>query len=268
MANPEIQIAKPEIRVAAGKGRPVREWVPSCFLVMHDAHVSTSIRYSPMHIQRAADVTYRSTIKLYGRSPVQPIWTAESGVMQLDDVFAVESGRIASDLGVEKLFVYGEAFNRSPEMAPPTPNIAMNLHVRYGSDDGSLHGQLASFFIFGAPRSIQRGVSYYESFPGARANADHSLSAFIINPFLRTSGYRIHIVDAKRGTWTSPGFTVKGKGAAEWNSAKSDFPGSPDPIGIIVQSDLKTTSFFATRNAEGKMIGLDHGHPFLAQVLQ
>jgi hypothetical protein len=261
-------MTKSETRSTTGKGRPAREWVPSCFLVMHDTHVSTSIRYSPMHIQRAADVTYRSTIKLYGRSPVQPIWTAESGVMQLDDVFTVESERIAKELGVEKLFVYGEAFNRSPEMPPPTPNIAMNLHVRYGSDDGSLQGQLASFFIFGAPRSVQRGVSYYESFPGARVNAEHALSAYIINPFLRTSGYRVHIVDAKNGRWSSPEYTVKGKGAAEWNSTKSDFPGSPDPVGIIVQSDLKTTSFFATRAADGKMIGLDHGHPFLAQVLQ
>jgi hypothetical protein len=61
--------------------------------------------------------------------------------------------------------------------------------------------------------------------------------------------------------------TVKGKGVAEWTSVGGDCPQFKNPVGVIVKSDLKTTSFFATRAGDGKMIGLDHGHPFLAQVL-
>jgi hypothetical protein len=244
-----------------------REWVPSCFLLVHDAHAHSTIRFTPMHIQRAADVSYRSSVKIYGRSAVQPVWQRESGSLHLDSVFSIDSAEVARDMKVERLFHYGEAFNFSPEMSPPTPNIAMPSHLHYGSDDGSFHGHLASFFIFGAPRSVQRGERYYESFPGARVNADFQISAFIINPFVRASKFRVQIVDAERGVWTSPEASVRGKGAAEWSSAGSDFPASKAPVGVIVQSDLKTTSFFATRDADGKMIGLDHGHPFLAQVL-
>ena len=246
--------------------KPAREWVPSCFLVMHSPSVSTSLRYSPMHIQRA-DVSYFSEIKIYGRNPVNPIWTAASDAMHLDDVFAVDSAKIAADLGVEKLLAYGEAFNHAPDMAPPTPNVAMPVHMHFSSTDCSMFGHLASFFIFGAPRSVERGEFYYENFPGARVDADHHISAFIINPFVRTGKFRIIIVDAEQGRWESPESTVKGKGVAEWTSIGSDCPRSRNPVGIIVKSDLKTSAFFATRTADGKMIGLDHGHPFLAQVL-
>src|SRR5882724_2772901 len=108
-----------------------REWVPTCFLVAHGPTVRSSIRYSPMHIQRAADVSYQSRIMIYGRSPVEPVWSVESSSLNLDDVFAVDSAKIAADLGVETLFHYGEAYNWSPEMPPPTPNIAMPVHLHY-----------------------------------------------------------------------------------------------------------------------------------------
>jgi len=250
----------------AKPAKPVREWVPSCFLVMHDKNVSTTVRYSPMHIQRA-DVTYFSSMKIYGRNPVNPVWSAESGPMHIDDVFSIDSAKIASDLGVEKLLAYGEAFNHTPDMAPPTPNVAMPVHMHFSSADGSMFGHLASFFIFGAPRSVQRGDFYYENFPGARVDEDHHISAFVINPFVRPGRFRVIIVDAEFGRWESPEMVVKGKNVAEWTSIGSDCPKSKNPIGIIVKADLKTSTFFATRAADGMMIGLDHGHPFLAQVL-
>lgn len=245
---------------------PPREWVPSCFLVMHDEHVSTTIRYSPMHIQRA-DVAYFSSMKIYGRNPINPVWSVESEKLHLDSVFCVDSAKIAADLGVKTLLAYGEAFNWTPDMTPPTPNVAMPVHMHFSSTDGSMFGHLASFFIFGAPRSVQRGDFYYENFPGARVDDDHHISAFVINPFVRTGKFRVILVDAEHGRWESPEMTVKGKGVAEWKSMGSGCPHSKNPIGIIVKADLKTSTFFATRAGDGKMIGLDHGHPFLAQVL-
>jgi hypothetical protein len=250
----------------AAKNKIEREWVPSCFLVMHDRTVSTTIRYTPMHIQRA-DVAYFSTIKIYGRSPVNPVWSTESEALHLDSVFHVDSAKIAADLGVEKLLAYGEAFNWTPDMPPPTPNVAMPVHMHFSSTDGSMFGHLASFFIFGAPRSVQRGDFYYENFPGARLDADHHISAFVINPFVRPGRFRVIVVDADQGRWESPEISIKGKGVAEWTSIGSGCLQSKKPVGIIVKSDLKTSAFFATRTADGKMIGLDHGHPFLAQVL-
>jgi hypothetical protein len=84
---------------------------------------------------------------------------------------------------------------------------------------------------------------------------------------VRPSRYWIRVVAADGSTWTSPEFKVRGKGVAEWRSSDSDCPRSANPVGIIVVSELKTSAVFATRAGDGKMLGFDHGHPFLAQVL-
>lgn len=251
--------------MAMSKINNVREWVPVCFLVKHTKNVSTTIRFSPMHIQRA-DVTYFSTLKIYGRNALTPIWSAESGPLHIDSVFGIESAKIASDLGQEELLAYGEAYNWTPDMPPPTPNVSMPVHMHFTSTDGSMFGHLASFFIFGAPRSVQRGDFYYENFPGARVDANHQLTAHVINPFVRSGNCWIQVV-GENGRWESPALPIKAKGVIEWSSAGSDCPHFAGPVGIIVKSDLKTSAFFATRTADGKMVGLDHGHPFLAQVL-
>ncbi len=175
----------------------------TCFLLVHGPAVRSTIRYSPMHIQRASDVTYHSRVSIYGRNAVEPAWTKESGAMHLDDIFAIDSSEVAAALGTDTLFHYGEAFNWSPEMPPPTPNIAMPLHLHYTSTDGSMNGHLASFFIFGAPRSVERGEFYYESFPCARLNKDHDFSAYIINPFLRSSMFQVLVVGERGVIWSS-----------------------------------------------------------------
>lgn len=245
-----------------------REWVPSCFLLAHEeGRVWSTIRYSPRHIQRSADVTYLSSVKIYGRNPTQPIWSADSEPLHLDSVFAIDSSRIAAELGETRLLHYGEVYNRAPEMPPPTPNISMPAHIHYRSSDGGMNGHIASFFIFGAPRSIERGEYYYENFPAARIDDQHSLSVFIINPFLRPTTYSVSLVSRARGVWHSPEATIRGKGVVEWKSTDSDFPGAPDPLGVIVRTELKTSAFFASRDRSGLMLGLDHGHPFLSHVL-
>ena len=245
---------------------PVREWVPSCFIVLHDEHVRTTIRYTPMHIQRA-DVTYSSTLKIYGRNAVNPVWTAESGPMHLDSVFSIDSAQIAADLKTDKLLAYGEAYNVTPDMPPPTPNVSMPAHMHFSSTDGSMFGHLASFFIFGAPRSVERGEFYYESFPGVLSNEEHHVTVFVINPFVRTGRFTVSLIESAENRWESPEIIVKGKGVAEWSLPGSGCPHFKKPVAVLVKSDLKTSAFFATRTADGKMIGLDHGHPFLAQVL-
>lgn len=249
-----------------GDKRPPREWVPSCFLLLHDAHVRTTLRYSPMHIQRA-DVRYLSEIKIYGRSPTQPVWSTGSEPMRIDDVFSVQSTQIAESLGLKQMLAYGEAYNHTPDMAPPTANVAMPVHMHFTSDDGSMFGHLASFYIFGSPRSVLRGNHYYDTFPGARVDADHQISVFVMNPFVRPSRFWVSVVWGDGTKWTSPELKVRGKGAAEWRSSESDCPHSAEPAGIIIESELKTSAVFATRAGDGKMLGFDHGHPFLAQVL-
>jgi hypothetical protein len=249
------------------KPKRQREWVPSAFLIVHDKEVSCTIRFTPMHLRRNPDARYFSSFKVYGNSPTQPIWQTESEALPLHSVFNVESGTIARDLGVERLLHYGEAYNWSPDFNPPDPNIAMPSHVHYQSADGSFHGHLASFFIFGAPRRIERGDFHYESFPAARVDDEMYPMVCVINPFVRPSGFWVRLVTADGEMIESERMTVRGKGVAAWSADKIQLPAEKNPVGIIVRSEAKTISFFATRTREGKMIGLDHGHPFLAQVL-
>ncbi len=244
-----------------------REWVPSAFLIVHDTNVSCTIRFTPMHLRRNPDARYFSSFKVYGTSPIQPVWQAESGALPLHSVYNVDSAAIARDLGVERLFHYGEAFNWSPDFNPPDPNIAMPSHVHYQSTDGSFHGHLASFFIFGAPRRIERGDFHYESFPAARMDDAMYCSVYVVNPFVRPSGFWVKLVMADGETIESERLVVRGKGVATWSGEKIELPSGKNPVGIIVRSEAKTTSFFTTRTRDGRMIGLDHGHPFLTQVL-
>ncbi len=249
------------------KPKRQREWAPSAFLIVHDRDVSCTIRFTPMHIRRKADARYFSSVKVYGNNPLQPVWQAESGPLPLHSVYNIDSTTIARDLGVDRLFHYGEAFNSSPDFNPPDPNIAMASHVHYQSANGSFHGHLASFFIFGSPRRIERGEFHYESFPSARIDDQMYCSVYIINPFVRPSGFWVQLITADGEVIESERMTVRGKGVATWSGEGITFPAAKNPVGLIVRSEAKTTSFFTTRMRDGRMIGLDHGHPFLCQVL-
>jgi len=254
-------LAKPQ------KPKRHREWVPSAFLIIHDRNVSCTIRFTPMHLRRNPDARYISSFKVYGASPIHPVWQTESPELPLHSVFNVDSAAIAREIGADTLFHYGEAFNWSPDFNPPDPNIAMPSHVHYQSADGAFHGHLASFFIFGAPRRIERGDFHYESFPAARADDDLYPSVYVLNPFVRPSGFWVTLVTATGGKIESERMVVRGKGVATWSGEKITLPAAENPVGIIVRSEAKTTSFFTARTRSGQMIGLDHGHPFLTQVL-
>ena len=244
-----------------------REWVPSAFLIVHNRNVSSTIRFTPMHLRRNAEARYFSSFKVYGNSPIQPVWQTESEALPLHSVYNVNSGDIARELGTEKLFHYGEAFNWSPDFNPPDPNIAMQSHVHYQSTDGSFQGHLASFFIFGAPRRIDRGDFHYESFPAARVDDEMYPSVCVINPFVRPSGFWVQLITAEGRRIESERQVVRGKGVAQWSGEALRLTAAQNPVGVIVRSEAKTTSFFTARTRDGRMVGLDHGHPFLTQVL-
>ena len=244
-----------------------REWVPSAFLVIHDRNISCTIRYTPMQLRRNAEARYFSHCRIYGNSPIQPVWQRESGPLPLQSNFNIDSAAIAADLGVEKLFHYGEVLNYSPDFNPPDANLAMPSHLHYQSTDGSFQGHIASFAIFGAPRRIERGDFHYESFPSARVDGEMYVSVYVVNPFVRPSGFWVQLAMPDGEKIDSERCVVRGKGVATWSSEALNLPPEKNPVSVIVRSEAKTTSFFTTRTRDGTMIGLDHGHPFLLQVM-
>jgi hypothetical protein len=244
---------------------PAQEWAPSCFVVAHGATVRSIIRFSARHICRR-EAAYRARIRIYGRSLTEPVWISESETISLGAVYSVESGEIARALGNSSFLLYGEADTWSADYMPETLNTSIGVHTHYASTDATFRGHIASFAIYGAPRVVERGAAYYENFPAALLNDTHHLSIFTVNPFLRSTKMSVRLIHSG-GVWESPTVTIRGKSVGEWKSAGCGFPGSVEPIGVVVKTDLKTNSFFATRDASGIMLGLDHGHPFLSQVL-
>jgi len=244
-----------------------REWVPSAFLLIHTPNISCTIRYTPMQHRRNPDARYFSHVKIFGNSAIEPVWETKSGPLPLQSNFALESGAIAADLGIDKLFHYGEVLNSSPDFNPPDPNVSMASHLHYRSTDGSFYGGVSSFTIFGAPRRIERGAYHYEAFPSMRVDEEKYFSVYIINPFVRPAGFWVQIVTKDGEKIESERCVVRGKGVASWSSKGLEIPRDKNPLGVIVRSETKTTSVFTTSTRDGKMIGLDHGHPFLLQVL-
>ena len=242
-----------------------QEWAPTCFLIAHSETANTTIHFAPRHICRR-EARYYARLRIYDRSLTQPVWTGESGECKLGSIHAWHSADIAKTIGKPSFMLYGEADAWSPDYAPAHYSLGMGVHAHYASTDATFRGQIAGFSIYGVPRIVVRGDYYYENFPAVLVNDRHRVSVFSINPFLRSTRLTILLIH-EEGVWESAPVVLRGKSVIEWKSVDCGFPGSEKPLGLVVKSELKTTSFFATRDAEGRMLGLDHGHPFLSQVL-
>lgn len=265
-----IDFMTQEIARPAAKFTPHihREWVPTCLLMIHDEKRSTSIRFAPLHVSRDQGVTYEAVFKVFGEDPLEPIWEAQSPAMGLTDLFCVESTQVAEATGRKRLFSYVEEYSRVRERGPQNAIISLNSQAQYNSTDGSLHGHLGSFYIFGSPRKMLKGQYYYENFPGAKIGSGHAARVYCLNPFTRSSGFWVLVVDAEGRTYESPRLEVGGKQAAEWKSEDMDLGDVPQPCGLIVRSELKLGSIFAAVDSSGRMVSFEHGHAFLSQVLK
>jgi hypothetical protein len=141
-----------------------------------------------------------------------------------------------------------------------------NLH--YFSKSGKLQGDLGSNYIYGAPRKAFKGEFYYDHFPLGRSFPGTVLKVFLMNPYVRPSDFRIFFTSSvRRNRLVSQG-QVAGKavGVVEFDipTSKSGSPG----LAVVVAAELKLNIVYGTLiKASGVMCGLDHGHPFLMQML-
>jgi len=245
-----------------------RQWLPLCLLLVHSRGVETTLRCTPCHLFSDETLLYSVEIRVFGSDPLHPIYTKKSGPIGLFDVFSVTSAEVADATGTAELFCYVEEYSRVVGQDPPNAVTTLNTQAHYASLDGSYHGHIGGIFIFGAPRKMLKGRFYYENFPGVSVAGGMEFSAFLLNPFTRPAEYSILLIDACGKTFESEPDIILGKGAMRWSSRGRDLPGLTSPCGAVVKSSLKLASFFASHDQQGRMISMDHGHPFLAEVLR
>ena len=188
--------------------------------------------------------------------------------MPLISTYNISSRQIAMETGRSTLFAYAEEEHCIVNRNPDSAIIALGTHVHYVSTDASVQGHIASFFIFGSPRTMLKGDYYYENFPGVRIGDRYDLVTYTLNPFTKPSRFWVRIVDARGHTLNSEELIAAAKGVLEWRSSELGKVSAANPCGVIIQSELKLNTIFGTLGPERTMISLDHGHPFLSQVLR
>lgn len=245
-----------------------RNWVPTCMLMMHDDDVSTTIRFVPSHVAKDPDARYTVSFKVFGDDPTFPIWEHQGPEIGLTDLYCIDSAQVARETGRKKLFCYMEEYSRIVDRNPNSSIITLNSQAHYYSRSGAVQGQLGGFLIFGSPVKMLKGDYYYDALPAASLEGGKSILVYIINPFTRPSAYSIVLVAADGCKWESPTLNLAGKSGVLWNSSEYETSMLKSPCGLIVKSYLKLSCAFAARDAEGRMVGMDHGHGFLSQVLK
>jgi hypothetical protein len=247
--------------------KPAREWVPTSFFLATGDDCATEIAFSPRQMMRNAALRYTSEITVYDPKSGRPCCRVRSKPIGLQDCFRTSSTALQSHLPPQVEFFYCEAFNAA-DAAPVDANVAMPSNLHYVSKSGKLQGDLGSNYIYGAPRKAFKGNFYYDHFPLGHEFPGTMLKVFLMNPYVRPSDFRISFTSrARRNRLASQG-QVAGK-AVGVVEIDIPVPSRKDTgLAVVVAAELKLNAVYGTLiKASGVMCGLDHGHPFLMQVL-
>lgn len=247
--------------------RPDREWVPTSFFLAAGDDYVTEFAYSPRQIMRNAKLRYQSQIIVYDPKSAKPCHRVCSEPIGLQDCFRISSTALQPYLPPNVEFFYCEAFNTAD--APPVDaNVAMSSNLHYFSKSGKLQGDLASNYIFGLPRKAFKGRLYYDHFPIGHGFPGMALKVFLMNPYVRPSEFRIYFTSRTRRNHLVTVGQVTGKAV---RAVEFDIPvskGRHSGLAVVVAAELKLNIIYGTlMKSSGVMCGLDHGHPFLMQLL-
>jgi hypothetical protein len=247
--------------------KPEREWVPTSFFLATGDDYATEIAFSPRQIMRNTALRYASAITVYDPKSGRPCYRTRSQPLRLEDCYRISSTTLQRHLPVGVELFYCEAFNTA-DAPPADANVAMPSNLHYMSKSGGLQGDLGSNYIYGAPRKAFKGQLYYDHFPLGLGFPGMILRVFLMNPYVRPSDFRVALTSKTRRNRRTAEGQVPGKSVG---TVEFDIPiskGRHSGLAIIVASELKLNVVYGTViKATGVMCGLDHGHPFLTQLL-
>jgi hypothetical protein len=247
--------------------KPDREWVPTSFFLATGGDYSTEIAFSPRQMMRNGALQYSSHITIYDPRSGRPCHRVRSQPIALQDCFRISSANLQAHLPSEVEIFYCEAFNTAD--APPTDaNVAMPSNLHYFSKSGKLQGDLGSNYIYGAPRKAFKGNFYYDHFPLGRSFPGMVLKVFLMNPYVRPSDFKIYFASRARRNRLVSGGQVAGKAVSVVEFDIPTSKGGSAGLAVVVAAELKLNMVYGNLiKASGVMCGLEHGHPFLMQML-
>lgn len=241
------------------------EWAPSANFVLHDENVSTTINFAPLTTTRLPG-RYFWEFRLYGNNPIEPIYTYKSKVMELYDQETLTSTQIAAAVGLSRLFNYCEVMAYSPDNKPVGVSSVLVSYHHFSSTDGSVEAHLPAAYIWGAARFTRTEKYHYENFPAVSLSTDMRPVVYVLNPFVRPMNYWIMLTDANGQKHQEGPFRIRGKSVAFWEGTKIPLDKLTGPAGLVVRSESKGNAFVgAVHQPTGRMVDLEHMHPFFSQ---
>jgi hypothetical protein len=240
-------------------------WAPTSVMIVHGNGVRTSVRYNPLEPNRALGSRWKVRARVYGRRPLEPIWEEESDWIEAGrGQYELVSDRLAEALGLEELAHYAEFHPYSPDRPPTHEQIAAPLFAHYTSDDGSFEAHIPSAYMYGASRSYKMVSGWkYQNFPYVELGGPFDLRIYSMNQTLKKVAYGVILVPGDGGGPIESDMRAMRPKSVDAFDERLVEHEDPRPYGVIIKSDLRIASFVGVFNREqGRLIGLDHTHPF------
>lgn len=249
------------------KSKNIREWVPTAFMLAMSDDLATEITFCPRQVLDDPAQKFISEICVYDPETGRPCHRVRGEPFNFDDYYRISSNDLRPHIKSDAEILFCEAFNVAVGTPPQNDNIALPSNIHYLSKNGTLQGEIASSYIYGMPRKAFKGAFYYDNFPAGNILPGTTLKIFLLNPYVRSSTFQIFARTRSGDKQIGEG-TVSAKSVGQWVGDAALSESSADPFAVVVASELKLNLIYSIIDCESKvMYGLDHGHPFLLQLL-
>ncbi|CAN5789202.1 hypothetical protein BH09VER1_BH09VER1_18730 [soil metagenome] len=243
-------------------------WLPSFLFSGLGREVNTVYFFRPELVSREEKATFDITAKFHRRGEKNPrvrefkdVGFHSDWTLDVRDVFPEYAE-------VEEEYIYSELFASSSNLVPNIYNQSLTFFGQQTSTDGRLAGYLATNNIWGAPRRVYREKYFCDTFPGAKIDDDIALKIFMVNPFARSCQARATVYHSDGRSFASPWISIGEKCVETLVVDQQITQGNRGLFGVMLEAETKLASFYSTISLNsGQMLGIDHGHPYLLDVL-
>ncbi|MEO6053284.1 MAG: hypothetical protein ABIP97_04660 [Chthoniobacterales bacterium] len=244
------------------------EWLPSFLFSGVGRDVDTTYFFRPHVVSREESALFDIKVSFYRRGVSKPLVLDYKDVCFNSD-WTLRVRDVLPDYDhTSEEYVYTELFASSRNLEPNVYNHSLTFFGQHTSTDGRLAGYLATNSVWGAPRRVYRERYFCDTFPGARIDDELCLKIFVVNPFVRKCSFRVTLYHSAKGQFITEWKEIAGHSVETIVLDTATTGGTTGLFGVMLEADTKVASFYSTVSRKtGQMIGIDHGHPYLLDVL-
>lgn len=244
------------------------EWLPSFLFCALGREVDSRYFFRPEQLSRDDNATFDLKIRLYRKGGARPILLEYHNIGFYSDWSLCANEVFPNYDAVEEEFAYIEFYASSNNLKPDIHNRALPFYGSFSSRDGRLAGYLASNNIWGAPRRVYRERYFCDTLPGVRIDEELNMKVLVANPFVRPCPVRAVLFHADGRQFFSEWKEVGEKSVEVLMLGDCILDGTTGLFGVAIEAETKIAVFYAAVSRKtGQMLGIDHGHPYLLDVL-